>query len=79
MNLAASLQIEVATQMAFGRCSDHDAAALSMLRQLFELFEQKTGLLRIFDLSLRGEGVQIFIGGESGVGAPDEVSVVTSP
>lgn len=49
------------------------------LRQLFELFEQKTGLLRIFDLSLRGEGVQIFIGGESGVAAPEDVSVVTAP
>ena len=52
---------------------------MGRLRQLFELFEQKTGLLRIFDLSLRGEGVQIFIGGESGVSAPDEVSVVTAP
>jgi heat-inducible transcriptional repressor len=49
------------------------------LRQLFELFEQKTSLLRILDLSLRGEGVQIFIGGESDTSAPDDVSVVTSP
>ena len=49
------------------------------MRQLFELFEHKTSLVQILDLSLRGEGVQIFIGGESGVSAPDEVSVVTSP
>ena len=49
------------------------------MRQLFELFERKTSLVRILDLSLRGDGVQIFIGGESGVAAPDEVSVVTSP
>ena len=49
------------------------------LRQLFELFEQKTTLVQILDLSLRGQGVQIFIGGESGVSAPDEVSVVTAP
>jgi heat-inducible transcriptional repressor len=35
--------------------------------------------VQILDLSLRGEGVQIFIGGESGVTAPDEVSVVTAP
>lgn len=49
------------------------------LRQLFELFEQKTSLLRILDLSLRGHGVQIFIGGESGVTAPDDVSVVSAP
>ncbi len=52
---------------------------MSRMRQLFELFEHKTSLMRILDLSLRGDGVQIFIGGESGVAAPDEVSVVTSP
>ena len=52
---------------------------MSRMRQLFELFERKTSLVRILDLSLRGEGVQIFIGGESGVAAPDEVSVVTAP
>jgi heat-inducible transcriptional repressor len=52
---------------------------MSRLRQLFELFEQKTQLAQILDLSLRGEGVQVFIGGESGVSAPDEVSVVTAP
>ncbi|MGA8049825.1 MAG: heat-inducible transcriptional repressor HrcA [Burkholderiales bacterium] len=49
------------------------------LRQLFELFERKTSLLRILDVSLRGEGVQIFIGGESGVTTPDDVTVVTAP
>jgi len=52
---------------------------MGRMRQLFELFEQKSSLVRILDLSLHGEGVQIFIGGESGVAAPDEVSVVTSP
>ena len=49
------------------------------LRQLFELFEHKTTLLRMFDLTLQGEGVQIFIGGESGAAAPEDVSVVTAP
>jgi heat-inducible transcriptional repressor len=52
---------------------------MGRMRQLFELFEHKTSLVQILDLSLRGDGVQIFIGGESGVSAPDEVSVVTSP
>jgi heat-inducible transcriptional repressor len=52
---------------------------MTRLRQLFELFERKTSLVQILDLSLRGQGVQIFIGGESGVNAPDDVSVVTSP
>jgi heat-inducible transcriptional repressor len=49
------------------------------LRQLFELFEHKTTLLQILDLSLRGQGVQVFIGGESGVSAPDDVAVVSAP
>ena len=52
---------------------------MSRMKQLLELFERKTSLLQILDLSLRGQGVQIFIGGESGVSAPDDVSVVTSP
>jgi heat-inducible transcriptional repressor len=52
---------------------------MTRLRQLFELFERKTSLLQILDLSLRGQGVQIFIGGESGVSTPDEVSLVAAP
>jgi len=52
---------------------------ISRLKQLLELFERKTSLVQILDVSLRGEGVQIFIGGESGFAAPDDVSVVTSP
>ena len=52
---------------------------MGRLKQLFDLFERKTLFLRILDLSLRGQGVQIFIGGESGFSAPDDVSVVTSP
>jgi heat-inducible transcriptional repressor len=52
---------------------------MSRLKQLLELFERKTSLVQILDVSLRGQGVQIFIGGESGFAAPDDVSVVTSP
>ena len=52
---------------------------MARLKQLFELFERKTSLMQILDLALRGQGVQIFIGGESGVAAPDECSVVTAP
>jgi heat-inducible transcriptional repressor len=58
----------------------HDLSQdVGRLKQLLELFERKTSLLKILDLSLRGQGVQVFIGGESGVNAPDDVSVVTSP
>ena len=49
------------------------------LKQLVELLERKSSLLQILDLSLRSQGVQVFIGGESGFSAPDDVSVVTSP
>jgi heat-inducible transcriptional repressor len=52
---------------------------VTRLKQLLELFERKSSLLQILDHSLRGQGVQIFIGGESGVAAPDEVAVVTKP
>jgi len=52
---------------------------VTRLKQLVELFERKSSLVQILDISLRGQGVQIFIGGESGVGAPDDVAVVTSP
>lgn len=49
------------------------------LRELFKLFEQKTGLLQLLTLSHRAEGVQIFIGGESGLAPLDECSVITAP
>jgi heat-inducible transcriptional repressor len=52
---------------------------MGRLKQLLELFERKTSLIKILDLALRGQGVQIFIGGESGVAAPDDVSIVTAP
>ncbi len=54
-------------------------ADLANLRRLFEMFETKTGLLRIFEASAQAQGVQIFIGGESGVTALDECSIVTAP
>ncbi|HJV27606.1 MAG TPA: heat-inducible transcriptional repressor HrcA [Aromatoleum sp.] len=48
------------------------------LRELFKLFEQKTGLIQLLDLSNRAQGVQIFIGDESGLAQLDGCSVVTS-
>ena len=52
---------------------------MARLRQLFELFERKTGLLQLLDVSNRAHGVQIFIGGEAGLSPLDECSVVTAP
>ncbi|CAL95198.1 heat-inducible transcriptional repressor HrcA [Azoarcus olearius] len=51
---------------------------MSRLRELFKLFEQKTGLMQLLDLSNRAQGVQIFIGGESGLAPLDGCSVITS-
>jgi len=52
---------------------------MGRLRRLFELFEQKTGLVQLLDLSSHAEGVQVFIGGESGIATLDECSVVAAP
>ncbi|KPK20639.1 MAG: HrcA family transcriptional regulator [Betaproteobacteria bacterium SG8_41] len=52
---------------------------MSNLRRLFELFDRKTGLLQLLDVSSRAQGVQIFIGGESGVAPLDECSVIAAP
>lgn len=49
------------------------------LRKLFDLFEQKTSLMQLLDVSNKATGVQIFIGGESNLVPMDQMSVVTSP
>jgi heat-inducible transcriptional repressor len=52
---------------------------LGSLRKMFDLFEQKTQLLRLLDGSSRADGVRIYIGGESAVVPFEELSVVSSP
>ncbi len=52
---------------------------LGSLRRLFDLFEQKTQLMRLLDGSSRAEGVHIYIGGESHVVPFEELSVVSAP
>jgi len=52
---------------------------MARLRELFALFDTKTALVQILDASLHGAGVQIFIGGETGLGSLDECSVISSP
>ena len=54
------------------------ASDMDRLRRLFGLFEQKTSLLHLLDLSQHSQGVQIYIGGESGLVPLDECSVVTA-
>jgi heat-inducible transcriptional repressor len=52
---------------------------MTSLRKMFDLFEQKTALMRLLDGSTRAEGVRIYIGGESGVVPIEELSVVSAP
>ncbi|MFN4264145.1 MAG: heat-inducible transcriptional repressor HrcA [Aquabacterium sp.] len=52
---------------------------LGSLRRMFDLFEQKTQLMRLLDGSSRAEGVQIYIGGESQIVPFEELSVVSAP
>jgi len=49
------------------------------LRDMFDVFEQKTQLMRLLEGSSRAEGVRIFIGGESLVVPYEELSVVSAP
>ena len=48
------------------------------LRQAFDLFEQKTQLMRLLDVSSQADGVRIFIGGESQFVPMQELSVVSA-
>jgi heat-inducible transcriptional repressor len=52
---------------------------MGALRKLFDVFEKKTELMRLLDVSSRAEGVRIYIGGESQVVPFEELSVVTAP
>src|SRR6185437_9593637 len=52
---------------------------MSSLRKLFDMFEQKTSLVQLLDVSSKATGVQIFIGGESQLVPVEEMSVVTAP
>lgn len=49
------------------------------LRRLFEAFTQQRDILHLLDHSLKAEGVQIFIGHESGHTILDNCSIVTAP
>ena len=52
---------------------------MSQLRRAFDLFEQKTQLMRLLEVSSQAAGVRIYIGGESQVVPFEELSIVSSP
>ena len=60
--------------MDFAELSDVDT-----LRRLFEAFSRKQLILDLLDRSINADGVQVFIGDESGYGILDDCSVVTAP
>jgi heat-inducible transcriptional repressor len=53
--------------------------SVEKLRRLFEAFNEKRDFLHLLDQSLHAEGVQIFIGKESGYQILDDCSVITAP
>ncbi len=59
--------------MSFSELANRD-----YLRKLFEAFSQKQSVLHLLDQCMKAEGVQIFIGEESGYQAFEQCSLVTS-
>lgn len=60
--------------MGFSELCDMDR-----LRTLFEAFSQKQAIIHLLEQCTKADGVQIFIGEESGYQAFDHCSLVTSP
>jgi len=56
-----------------------DDSELDTLRELFDAFSRKRDILHLLDRCLGTEGVQLFIGEESGYRVLDEYSVVSAP
>ena len=52
---------------------------LSSLKRLFNMFEQKTELMQLLDISSHASGIQIYIGGDSQLVPTPDISVVTAP
>ncbi|MEQ1530358.1 MAG: heat-inducible transcriptional repressor HrcA [Methylococcales bacterium] len=53
-------------------------ADMEHLKKLFEAFSQKQSVIHLLDQCMKADGVQIFIGEESGYQAFDQCSLVTS-
>lgn len=55
------------------------ATDMDRLRKMFSLFEQKTDLMQLLDVTDRSQGVKIYIGGDSSLVPMEDVSVITAP
>jgi heat-inducible transcriptional repressor len=56
-----------------------EAARVAEIQRLFDRLEAQETMLRLLDLAQRGEGVQIFIGAESGVFDSAGLSMIVAP
>jgi heat-inducible transcriptional repressor len=56
-----------------------NASEYHQLRSLFEAFSQKRDILHLLDRSLSAQGLQIFIGRESGHGLFEDYSLIAKP
>ncbi|CAA6816621.1 MAG: Heat-inducible transcription repressor HrcA [uncultured Thiotrichaceae bacterium] len=56
-----------------------DLSDIDKLRDLFSAFNRKRDILKLLDKSIQAEGVQIFIGSESGYEVFGDCSLVTAP
>lgn len=56
-----------------------EMANLEKLRNLFQAFNTKRDVLHLLDKSIHAEGMQVFIGEESGYSAFENCSVITTP
>lgn len=57
----------------------NELSNMERLKQLFEAFAEKTSILHLLDRCIEADGVQIFVGEESGYDLLDDCSLVTSP
>ena len=57
----------------------HELSDVNNMRHLFEAFSQKQDIIQLLDRCMQAEGVQIFIGDESGYQAFGGCSLVTAP
>ena len=57
----------------------NELANMKKLRQLFDAFNEKHEIVHLLDGCLNGDGVQIFIGEESGYQHLNKCSIVTAP
>lgn len=57
----------------------NELSSMERLKQLFEAFTEKSQILHLLDRCIEAEGVQIFVGEESGYELLDDCSLVTAP